>query len=57
MSLISKTLKVIIQKAFSLKFLERITHIVIWNNILNKKKPEITASIYGPIKEDMWMFR
>ena len=54
MSLISKTLKVIVQKAFSLKFLERITHIVIWNNILNKKKPEITASIYGPIKEDMW---
>tara|TARA_B110001452_G_C15129358_1_gene393583 strand:+ start:214 stop:927 length:714 start_codon:yes stop_codon:yes gene_type:complete len=54
MSIISKSFKVIIQKLFSLKFLERISHIVIWNNILNKKNPKITASIYGPIKEDKW---
>jgi O-methyltransferase len=54
MSVISKTIKIIIQKFLSLKFLERITHVVIWKKILDEKKPKITASIYGPIKENMW---
>mgnify|MGYP001181729078 FL=1 len=54
MSIVSKLVKESIKKFFNLKTLERVSHVVIWDQIIKKKKPKITASITGYIKEDQW---
>ena len=40
MSIVSKLVKQSIKKFLNLKTLERVSHVVIWNQIIEKKKPK-----------------
>jgi len=54
MSIIRRTIKYLIAKLISLKFLERLAQNKIWREILEEKKPKIVSSAVGKLDDETW---